>query len=779
MTTTLEHGYQPIQSYDMEGPEETPHEIQVVPEGSKSRWNHIEDLDSFFTRMYQYHQRNGIVCIALNEIFQLGQFAFIVLLTTYLAHCVDYPVLFKNKILPNNTKVELSDVFLPLDECTDQISGFFWLLILLAFTFWCIMTLRTLLHLGQQWEMKHFYASALKITDDELQNLTWHQVQQKVREVQKEHEMCIHKPDLSELDIYHRILRFKNYKIAMVNKSLLPVKLQVPFVGEVIFMTQGLKFNLDILLFYGPWAPFENNWHLKEDYKKVAKRKDLAETLSRSILYAGIINLMLCPMILLWQVLHTFFSYAEAIKRDPSSLGMRSWSYYGRLYFRHFNELDHELHARLTRAYRPAAKYMDSFVSPLGTIIAQNLAFVVGSIGAVILALSAYDQDVLLVDHVLTILSICGLVYATCRSMIPDQNMVWCPETLLTKVLAHVHYQPDNWRGQAHTHNVRQEFAQLFQLRAVSLLEEMLSPILTPYVLCFHLRHKALDIVDFFRNFTVEVVGVGDVCSFAQMDVRKHGNATWQTSVHSGDEPLPSDANQYTQAEDGKTELSLVHFTLTNPMWQPPADADKFVQTFRQQALKDAAAGTVAGQMNNPLFASINSVSSLGTGYSTIFSSIRVGPQAQQLFRSEMMGGPASMSGYLPAEKPSKLRGCINRSEGPLEGSDRGLLFSLTQGNSSLGNSMMIPETRTDMQNSEFATADMCLTTLCLHEMHQRQVRRRVGNILETSNRSMWQRPHQDMPGISELPDEQRSAERLPLLKPRTNPFISDATDNS
>lgn len=58
----------------------------------------------------------------------------------------------------------------------------------------------------------------------------------------------------------------------------------------------------------------------------------------------------------------------------------------------------------------------------------------------------------------------------------------------------------------------------------VYLVEELLSPIITPFILCFCLRKKALEIVDFFRNFTVEVVGVGDVCSFAQMDIRKHGN---------------------------------------------------------------------------------------------------------------------------------------------------------------------------------------------------------------------------------------------------------------
>lgn len=40
-------------------------------------------------------------------------------------------------------------------------------------------------------------------------------------------------------------------------------------------------------------------------------------------------------------------------------------------YMRHFNELDHELQARLNRAYRPAVKYMESFSSPLGAVIAR------------------------------------------------------------------------------------------------------------------------------------------------------------------------------------------------------------------------------------------------------------------------------------------------------------------------------------------------------------------------------------------------------------------------
>lgn len=43
--------------------------------------------------------------------------------------------------------------------------------------------------------------------DRDLENLTWHEVQQKLRKAQMEYQMCIHKQELTELDIYHRILR--------------------------------------------------------------------------------------------------------------------------------------------------------------------------------------------------------------------------------------------------------------------------------------------------------------------------------------------------------------------------------------------------------------------------------------------------------------------------------------------------------------------------------------------------------------------------------------------
>lgn len=149
--------------------------------------------------------------------------------------------------------------------------------------------------------------------------------------------------------------------------------------------------NSSILFKGGPFSPFENNWNLKEEYKRNNKRIELARKLSTQITWLAIINLFFSPFLFLWQLMYFFFNYADVsifvrilgiykyvtflykqiIKREPGALGLRCWSQYGKLYLRHFNELDHELDARLNRAYRPSVKYMNSFSSPLITVIAR------------------------------------------------------------------------------------------------------------------------------------------------------------------------------------------------------------------------------------------------------------------------------------------------------------------------------------------------------------------------------------------------------------------------
>lgn len=71
---------------------------------------------------------------------------------------------------------------------------------------------------------------------------------------------------------------------------------------------------------------------------------------------------------------------------------------------------------------------------------------------------------------------------------------------------------------------VHEQFGELFALKIVIYAQEILSVLLTPLVLWFSLPQCAPAIVDFFREFTVHVAGLGYVCSFAVFDFQRHGN---------------------------------------------------------------------------------------------------------------------------------------------------------------------------------------------------------------------------------------------------------------
>ncbi|CAF4745258.1 unnamed protein product [Pieris macdunnoughi] len=717
-------------SLDQEHDDSTNVIIHKVPQ-TKGGWTHIQDLDSFFTRMYRYYVRGGFYPMIMSDIFYLLQFVFIVWFSTFLVHCVNYQKLFRND--PNITrsdKLSLSDVILPTTECRASISWQWWCLIVLCLIIWLMRLIISIYHLYYAYDTKLFYNNALRIKESDLGWVNWTTIQDRVREAQPEHHMCVQKQEINELDIYHRILRFNNYMVAMVNKNLLPLQIHVPCVGDFHYLSKGLKWNLEFLLFSSPWSPWENCWQLRSNYKDPTKRMVLARQLERQILLLALANFVLAPLILAWQILYFFFNYAELIKRSPGSLGLRTWSLYARITLRHFNELEHELRDRLNRAHKPALKYLASFSSPITTVIARNIVFVSASILGVLVALSVYDEDVLTVEHVLTIITILGCVLAGARALIGLEEHLdgGCTgptrgEELFVQVLGYVHYLPAAWRGRAHTKDVAAHFQQLFQFRAVYILFELLSPLLCPLVL-LSLRARALDIVDFYRNFTVSVLGIGDVCSFAQLDIRRHGHPDWQTPLKY--DKVKGGNTQYNQGEGGKTELSLVAFSCRHPGWHPSEPAQRqFLRSLRQSMHHALPA-------NNGL------------------NKTMLGSYIQQSIFGVNTPLPAVLSYYQQQKTQYRLPDMDETSdeeEGPSGQSvkDQGLAGA----SSALGASALGLDPTTEMPADELR--DISVSTLHLYDLHLSQG---GGNVSCCTNK------------CSERPSRWSSGEQTPLLRP-------------
>nr|XP_054511301.1 autophagy-related protein 9B isoform X8 [Pan troglodytes] len=540
-----EQDYERLEDCDPEGSQDSPihgeeqQPLLHVPEGLRGSWHHIQNLDSFFTKIYSYHQRNGFACILLEDVFQLG-------------------------------------------ICSSPLLV---LLLVLAAGFWLVQLLRSVCNLFSYWDIQVFYREALHIPPEELSSVPWAEVQSRLLALQRSGGLCVQPRPLTELDIHHRILRYTNYQVALANKGLLPARCPLPWGGSAAFLSRGLALNVDLLLFRGPFSLFRGGWELPHAYKRSDQRGALAARWGRTVLLLAALNLALSPLVLAWQVLHVFYSHVELLRREPGALGARGWSRLARLQLRHFNELPHELRARLARAYRPAAAFLRTAAppAPLRTLLARQLVFFAGALFAALLVLTVYDEDVLAVEHVLTAMTALGVTATVARSFIPEEQCQGrAPQLLLQTALAHMHYLPEE-PGPGGRDRAYRQMAQLLQYRAVSLLEELLSPLLTPLFLLFWFRPRALEIIDFFHHFTVDVAGVGDICSFALMDVKRHGHPQWLSAGQ-------TEASLSQRAEDGKTELSLMRFSLAHPLWRPPGHSSKFLGHLWGRVQQDAAA---------------------------------------------------------------------------------------------------------------------------------------------------------------------------------------------
>jgi len=373
----------------------------------------------------------------------------------------------------------------------------------------------------------------------------------------------------------------------MVYEELVPPFLNIPGLGSVPYLPASMKINLEFILFKGFWSPWKNHFQLKDEYKDISNLERLGNDLRSKIVYAALINLILMPIIFVYQILYSFFSYADLVKREPGVFGMRKYSNYGREKLRHFNELDHELNLRLNRSYEFAVRYMDQFISPEIEAVAKFLTFVAGSLFAILAILTAWDEDVLTFEHVITVMSVTAILVVAGRAFIANENLVFCPDFLMKQIVCNIHYAPESWLREAQSSEVVVEFGRIFHMRAYALILDIISPIFTPFVLFFSTSMKAHQIVQFFNERTRSVPELGDVCSYALMDLKEDGDQGLHELQDNDGPPsiIPRHQGPFTQKRTirGKIELSLLNFATQNPEWKPPVHAAKFIAHVRDK----------------------------------------------------------------------------------------------------------------------------------------------------------------------------------------------------
>ncbi|KAJ2060971.1 autophagy protein atg9 [Coemansia sp. S146] len=542
-------------------------------------WRDAKHQDEFFCRVYAYYTGKGALALILTRFLQLATLVFVVALSTFVFGCIDHAKVRKQK--------SLSAVIIP--QCTSNFSLPTMLFLWAFAAFWIAQFVRTLLDIPPLLEIRAFFTEVLGVQPADIGTIAWHEVvnrmvtlrEVEIREYRNLTKSRILGYRLTADGIVNRIMRRENYMLALFNKDLLDIS--VPGLGKEQVLTKALEWNLSFCLMN---YLFDERGQLRRRFLKESNRAILSEGLRRRFKFMAAINMMFAPFIVLFLVLYSFLRYFEELYHEPGTLSSRAFTPYAKYKFRNFNEVPHSFRARLNSAHPKAALYLSQFRNDALIAVARFVSFVAGSFTALLIVFTVVDNELSLEFEISghrTVLFYIGLfsaILAAARGMIPTEEQEYLhPAWIIRDALEDLQYMEPEWRGKLDTTMVRRRFESLFTYKLLIFFHELLGVVTAPFIMLFSLPDCAEKVIDFFREFTVNVDGLGYVCSFAAFDFEKHGNVKFSAPTRAPGEHLAS--------KNGKMEQSFLAFKAGYPEWQPRDQAASIYLQRAQNAQQD------------------------------------------------------------------------------------------------------------------------------------------------------------------------------------------------
>ncbi|GJC99824.1 autophagy protein Apg9 [Colletotrichum higginsianum] len=478
------------------------------------RWVNVSNLDFFVQDVYYYYRGSGFWCI-----------------------CVEYTK------IPNSRS--LKDVTIP--QCTRKMS-FMWNVGLWLYVFYFVWkTVQFTMDLRRLSNMRNFYIHLLEIPEEDMQTVSWQDIVARVMALRDANPKTAinvtpsarqwmrnqSKERLDAADIANRLMRRENYLIAMMNKDILDLTLPIPFVRKHQFFSRSLEWNLHFaILTY----VFDGNNQVHQEFLKADRRGLLSAKLKSRLVFAGIINLLIGPFVVAYLIVVHAFTYYNEYQKDPSTFSHRRYTPLAEWKFREFNEVPHLFQERINMSYPFASRYIDQFPKKMTEQFARTVTFVAGAITSVLAVASFLDPQLFLGFEITTersalfYIGLFAAIWAAARGMISEETTVFDPDYALRNVIEYTRYMPDNWKDRLHTADVKREFSELYKLKMLILVEEILGILTASLVLIYSAPKCSDQIIDFFREFTIHVDGVGYICSFAEFDFKKGVGKTKQAT---------------------------------------------------------------------------------------------------------------------------------------------------------------------------------------------------------------------------------------------------------
>lgn len=514
-----------------------PESFRATPARSNAQANamwtftNASNLDAFLKDAYQYFIGHGINSIILARFLKQATELFVFCFAMFLTTCVNY-----SKI-PSSHK--MPEILIP--KCIDHSSWVKKMTIFIFVVYWGMALVRNIRDIGRLRRMRDFYTHVLEINEEDMQTVSWLRVVEGLVKVQNaniataanaprtKRYLDYNRPQqrVTAETVANRLMRQENYYVAMFNKDIFDFTLPIPFLGNRLFYTRSLEWCIDFCLTN---FIFDEQGTPRPFALDVRNRKALVDGLRRRLHFAALVSILVAPWTIIGFCLTYFFRYYTEFTRNPSRASLRTFTRFAEWKIREFNELEHLFQRRLRQAYPFANEYLKQFPKDKTDQLCRFVAFVSGAFAGLLALATLFDSELFLGFEITegrtTVfwISVMVGIFTVAHGALPDENESHDPVFHLREVIMFIHYMPTHWKERLHSSEVRAEFSALYQNKILIFLEETLSLILSPIILYRNANTRCERIVDFFRESTVHVEGVGNQCNFAVFNFKKHQN---------------------------------------------------------------------------------------------------------------------------------------------------------------------------------------------------------------------------------------------------------------
>jgi autophagy-related protein 9 len=264
--------------------------------------------------------------------------------------------------------------------------------------------------------------------------------------------------------------------------------------------------------------------------------KDI-EKIRKRIIYLGILNLILSPFILIYNIISFIFLNIDELYINKKVLGPRRYTLYFKWKMRQYNELEHHFNNRINKSMKHSIEYTKQFPSLFTENIAKFVSLLSGGFIVFFLLLSVLDENILLYVTFLnrSLIFYTGLfatLSAICKSFILEpENSAFDPNKVMENIIKETGHDPGYWKNNAHKLDIRDEFLEHFKYIIVLFFYDILSVITTPYLLIYVVSNQANIINNFLSHNTSYKYNIGYICTLSEFKRNTENNQKLENSI--------------------------------------------------------------------------------------------------------------------------------------------------------------------------------------------------------------------------------------------------------